>query len=173
MRQKEDGLDVRKQYRIRSYKSGQDEMFRLEIKHRVKDRIRKESCRLSRDEVQRILRNEPVLEQYSPERPVLNRFESERYMRMLSPVIIVEYDRIPYVYSDGNVRVTMDRNICGSVQTEMFMETKMASIPILETGYHLLEIKYDEYLPDVIVNFLDNQLSSLNGGDARLQKRRF
>lgn len=94
-------------------------------------------------------------------------------MRMLSPVIIVEYDRIPYVYSDGNVRVTMDRNICGSVQTEMFMETKMASIPILETGYHLLEIKYDEYLPDVIVNFLDNQLSSLNGEDARLQKRRF
>ena len=43
MKQKEDGLDERKKYRIRSYLSGMDERFRLEIKYRNRDKIRKES----------------------------------------------------------------------------------------------------------------------------------
>ena len=41
MKQKEDGLDERKKYRIRSYLSGMDERFRLEIKYRNRDKIRK------------------------------------------------------------------------------------------------------------------------------------
>lgn len=152
MRQKEDGMDIRKKYRIRSYESGQDEAFRLEIKHRVKDKIRKESCMLSRDEVQRVLADKSVSEKwgYDVERPVLNRFELERETRILSPAVIVEYDRIPYIYPDGNVRITMDRNICGSIQTERFLEKDISMVPILDVGHHLLEIKYDEYLPDVI-----------------------
>lgn len=152
MKQKEDGLDCRKKYRIRSYLQGMDEMFHLEIKHRVKDRIRKEVCRLTAEEVRRILEGKPL--DYgcgsAAENSVRNRFELARESMLLQPAVIVEYDRIPYVYSEGNVRITVDRNICGLPETDRFMEQDIMAIPILERGYHLLEVKYDEYLPDVI-----------------------
>ena len=66
------------------------------------------------------------------------------------PAVIVEYDRVPYVYPDGNVRITIDRNICASPDTGEFLRQDIVTVPVLERGYHLLEVKYDEYLPDFI-----------------------
>ena len=132
MKQKEDGLDERKKYRIRSYLQGEDESFHLEIKHRAGDRIRKESCVLTREEVRTVL-DGGFLEygkygkDASAQESVRNRFEAARETLLLGPAVIVEYDRIPYVYPEGNVRITMDRNISGS-----------------------LESQFDEYLPDVL-----------------------
>ena len=152
VKQKQDGLDCRKKYRIRSYRQGMDGVFHLEIKHRVRDRIRKESCILSPEEVRRILAEEPVAygTDSTPGSSVRNRFEAARERMLLQPAVIVEYDRVPYVYPEGNVRITIDRNICGCPETNRFMETDIMAIPILERGCHLLEVKYDEYLPDVI-----------------------
>lgn len=147
--QKEDGVDYRRKYRIRSYPGGEEEYLHLEIKHRVKDKIRKESCMVSRSEVQQILNDLPLEDAFEGE-SVLRRFEYERECSLLKPSVIVEYDRIPYVCADGNVRITIDRNICASMQTERFLEPEIMGIPILETGHHLLEIKYDEYLPYTI-----------------------
>ncbi len=155
MKQKEDGLDERKKYRIRSYLQGEDESFHLEIKHRAGDRIRKESCVLTREEVRTVL-DGGFLEygkygkDASAQESVRNRFEAARETLLLGPAVIVEYDRIPYVYPEGNVRITMDRNICGSPETHKFMEKDLTAVPVLERGRHLLEVKYDEYLPDVL-----------------------
>lgn len=155
MKQKEDGLDERKKYRVRSYLRGGDEAFHLEIKHRVGDRIWKESCMLTREEVSLVLNG--VFLEYgkngtgSPvQESVRNRFETARETLLLKPAVIVEYDRIPYVYPEGNVRITLDRNICGSPETRKFMEKELTAVPVLERGRHLLEVKYDEYLPDVL-----------------------
>lgn len=155
MKQKEDGVDCRKKYRIRSYCEGLDDMFHLEIKHRVKDKIWKESCILTAEETRKALEGNPL--EYAgkeTEKAVLNQFELARDTLLLQPAIIVEYDRVPYIYPEGNVRITMDRNICASSDTEKFMEKDISAIPILDRGYHLLEIKYDEYLPDVIKHAL-------------------
>lgn len=150
MRQKEDGLDERKKYRIRSYLSGMDERFHLEIKFRNRDKIRKESCELTPEEVHKILRGEAVDGAYGPGRAVLSQFELARERRLLGPAVIVEYDRVPYVYPAGNVRITMDRNICASPDTGEFMKKDIVTVPVLERGFHLLEVKYDEYLPDFL-----------------------
>lgn len=151
IKQKEDGIDYRKKYRIRSYMEGQDEQFSLEIKYRVKDKIRKESCPISREETAVILEGKSLENAYEkPERKVLRQFEAARDSLCLEPAVIVEYDRIPYIYPEGNVRITLDKNICASTENRKFMERDIMATPILETGYHLLEIKYDEYLPDVI-----------------------
>lgn len=151
VKQKEDGIDYRKKYRIRSYHEGADEQFSLEIKYRVKDKIRKETCMLTREETSAILEGKPLDDAYADqERKVLHQFEATRDSFCLQPAVIVEYDRIPYVYPEGNVRITLDKNICASTENKKFMERDLPAIPILETGYHLLEIKYDEYLPDVI-----------------------
>lgn len=150
MKQKEDGIDNRKKYRIRSYLSGMDEIFHLEIKYRLRDKVRKEACDLTKEETGKILEGIPIEEAYSSERTVLRQFELARDSMLLQPAVIVEYDRVPYVYPEGNVRITIDRNICASPATGAFMKQDIVTVPILERGFHLLEIKYDEYLPDVL-----------------------
>ncbi len=150
MKQKEDGLDERKKYRIRSYLSGMDERFRLEIKYRNRDKIRKESCHVTAEEVEKILRGEAIPAAYDSGRAVLAQFELARERMLLAPAVIVEYDRTPYVYPEGNVRITMDRNICASPDTGAFLRQDIVTIPVLERNIHLLEVKYDEYLPDFL-----------------------
>lgn len=150
MKQKEDGIDERKKYRIRSYLSGMDKSFRLEIKYRNRDKIRKESCDLTAEEVGKILRGESVEAAYDSGRAVFAQFELARERMLLSPAVIVEYDRTPYVYPEGNVRITMDRNICASPDTGEFLRKDIVTVPVLERGAHLLEVKYDEYLPDFL-----------------------
>jgi len=150
MRQKEDGLDERKKFRLRSYLSGRDESFHLEIKYRNRDKIRKESCDLTPQETEKVLRGEALENAYHTGRKVLAQFELAREQLLLMPAVIVEYDRVPYVYPDGNVRITIDRNICASPDTGEFLRQDIVTVPVLERGYHLLEVKYDEYLPDFI-----------------------
>lgn len=55
----------------------------------------------------------------------------------------------------GNVRITFDRNIAASVDFSNFFEKEMQKIPLLPPGEHLLEVKYDEYLPTVLKQQLD------------------
>lgn len=160
-KQKEDGLDERSKYRIRSYGQGMDEDFRLEIKHRVRDRISKESCSLPAEWVKCLLRGEDIVngcekvgEGTRYDNGVLNRFLIAWETQFLRPAVIVEYDRTPYVYPEGNVRITFDRNICGGPQVEHFTKRDAMVMPILDRGYHLLEVKYDEFLPDIIRHVL-------------------
>ena len=79
--------------------------------------------------------------------------------RLLQPKIIVEYDRAPYIYPDGNVRITFDRNIRSGAQSLEFGESRIALRPIMETSRHLMEVKFDEFLPDWIHRTL--QLDSM------------
>ena len=78
---------------------------------------------------------------------------------LLKPKIIVEYDRVPYVYKLGNVRITLDKNISSSDRIENFLDKEIYKRPIMPAGQHVLEVKFDEFLPDYIYRVL--QLDSL------------
>lgn len=45
--------------------------------------------------------------------------------RLLPPKVIVEYDRVPYIYPQGNVRITLDENIRSSSRVELFLEDQI------------------------------------------------
>ena len=68
--------------------------------------------------------------------------------QLLRPKCIVAYTRECFVYPPGNVRVTLDMNICGSNNVKEFLNP---DLPFLQT-YHdsILEVKWDEYLPQII-----------------------
>lgn len=76
-------------------------------------------------------------------------------LRGLYPKSIVEYDRSTYIFNAGNVRITFDRNIRGSRKINDFWQEKIDEIPLLEKDVHVLEVKYDEFLPQFIYNILD------------------
>ena len=67
----------------------------------------------------------------------------------LRPKTIVDYTREPFVFAPGNVRVTLDYDIRTGLQcTELF---DLGTVTVPASGNPiLLEVKWDEYLPDVI-----------------------
>ena len=87
--------------------------------------------------------------------PLLQKLLLQMRTRLLRPVIIVDYDRVPYVCKDGNVRITMDKNISASRQLDQFLEPVIPKRPVMEKGSHILEVKYDEFLPDYIKTSLE------------------
>ena len=72
------------------------------------------------------------------------------------PVQIVEYERIAMVERNGNVRVTFDRNIGGTNQIHTFFNEILPITPALPVGMHILEVKYDEFLPNPIKEVLNS-----------------
>ena len=75
--------------------------------------------------------------------------------RLLRPVVIVDYERIPYVYQNGNVRVTFDMNMSSSADLFRFWDENLPKRPVMPPGMHLMEVKFDEYLPDFIYRGLN------------------
>ena len=75
-------------------------------------------------------------------------------MSRLQTVQIVEYERVAFVEELGNVRVTLDRNIGGSSKVADFAKPEVELLPALPVGMHILEVKYDELLPDQITRIL-------------------
>ena len=144
----DDGLDLKRKYRIRIY-NGSDEVIRLERKKKRDSRAHKKTCLLTREEADRLIRGE-YLRDLSRKDELLKEFTAEMMMKRLRPVIIVEYDRIPYVYDAGNVRITLDLNIRSSTDIGSFFTGTDFRRAVLPEGMQLLEVKYDDVLPDFI-----------------------
>lgn len=148
MMENEIGTDPREKFRIRIYNHN-PERITLELKKKEHMMTQKHSCRLTREQCEMLMQGEPlpVSSEYPP---VLQKLLLLMRTRRMEPKVIVEYDRIPYVEKVGNVRVTLDRNISSSVDISHFLEESVIKRPILPAGQHVLEVKYDEFLPDYI-----------------------
>ena len=153
MRENEDGIDNRRKYRIRIYE-GDDSVIRLEKKIKFRGMTKKVEADISRQDCLIYLSGGvPVLQGQDP---VLKKeLYGEIRARGMHPVPIVEYDRYAFVEPCGNVRITFDRNISCCERTESFLDRKILRMPLLPAGWHVLEVKYDELLPEYISDVLD------------------
>ena len=155
--QNENGTEPREKFRIRIY-NGSDEMIRLELKKKSHSMTQKHSCRISKELALSMISGGPIPWSSSMD-PLLQKFYIQQETRLLQPKIIVEYDRIPFVAPDGNVRVTLDLNICASTDFDRFFCSDLGSRPIMPPDLHLLEVKYNQFLPDYIYrSFQSKQL---------------
>ncbi len=148
----EDGTSPREKFRIRIYNSNYEEIH-LELKRKERGKTHKDSCLLTKQQCDSILNGQSLIYQ-NDFPPVLKKFYLLQKTKLLKPKVIVEYEREPYVYKNGNVRVTFDTNIRSSNKVDNFFEHLIASRPIMPLGHHLLEVKYDEFLPDYIYRSL-------------------
>lgn len=153
----EDGTDPREKFRIRIYNHSLDRIT-LECKRKERGKCHKTSCRLTLQQTKMLMEGK-ILPDIANQPPLLRKLTLQMQTRRLRPVVIVEYDRVPYVYPNGNVRVTLDTNIASSSAVNLFLEEKIPTRPVLPVGQQLLEVKFDEYLPDFIYRNL--QLDSL------------
>lgn len=156
-KENENGTDPREKFRIRIYNAS-SEKITLECKRKEKGKTLKTFCPLTLQQAQKLIRGIP-LDNISSQHPVLRKLTLEMLTKRMKPVVIVSYDRKPFVCKDGNVRVTLDMNISSSSAVETFLNKKIPHRLIMPSGQHLLEVKFDEYLPDYIYQGL--QLNSL------------
>ena len=157
LRENEDGTDPREKFRIRIYNHSTRKIT-LECKRKERGKTHKTSCPLTLEQTRQLMAGKP-LPDIASQPPLLQKLTVQMLTRRMRPVVIVEYDRIPYVYKNGNVRITLDTNIRSCSQVEKFLDETLPSRPVMPLGAQLLEVKYDEYLPDFIYRNL--QLHSL------------
>ena len=140
-------------FRIRIYNNS-DDLIELENKKKVCGMTSKDACRIDRELCEKLLSGEAgVLD--AGEQPVWNKFALGWNTRQFRAKVIVDYERTVFVCPLGNVRVTFDRNIASSADYTHFFDQTIKKRPVMPTGIHVLEVKYDEFLPDYIYKSIE------------------
>ena len=145
--EKLNGINVREKYRIRMY-NGDTSMIRLERKFKHGGLGHKDSARLTKEEARAIVSGDVGWMADSNDEVILGLYTRIRN-EGLKPRVIVDYTREPFVFSPGNVRVTLDYNIRTGLGCTDFLNPDCITIPIKGSPC-ILEVKWDNFLPDVI-----------------------
>lgn len=150
------GIMGRSKYRIRLYNDS-DAMIRLERKIKRDAYISKQSAVLTRAEAERLMAGDYDFLYGSPQ-PLCREFYYECAVKMMRPRAIVDYEREPFVYAAGDVRVTFDMDVRAAMLHFDLFDPDLPSIGVLDAGQIILEVKYTELLPGFIQELLPQRL---------------
>ena len=145
--EKVNGINRREKFRIRYY-NGYTGFIHLEKKSKIVNLCNKQSALITAEEAQRIVDNDLGWMMES-DRPLVRELYTKMRGQGLKPKTIVDYTRDPYIFGPGNVRVTLDYNIRTGMGCTDFLNPKCVTVPAGDPVV-ILEVKWDEYLPDII-----------------------
>lgn len=151
--EKQVGMPVRHKYRIRYYNDNRD-FFRLERKSKVGSLCDKVGCSMTRAEIDQLMAGD-VDWMLACDRPLLREVYLRMRTELMAPSVQVHYTREAYVYGPGNVRVTLDTNIRTGLWNTDFLSVDQPRIRTQSDDFTLLEVKFDNYLPDIIRDITD------------------
>lgn len=142
------GLECREKFRIRMYNCD-DSYIMLEKKSKFSHLCGKTGCRLTREEVEMLLAGDFgwLLKK---ENPVCQELYARMQNQMLRPKVIVDYARRAFVYGPGNTRITIDEDVRTGLSSVDFFNPDLVLVPSDIRRPVILEVKYDEYLPDLV-----------------------
>ena len=147
LREKQDGVNIREKFRIRYY-NGDTSFIVLEKKSKINGLCAKKSFQITKEESQKIVDGN-LGWMVDSGKPLCQELYSKMMSQGLRPKTIVDYTRDPFVFAPGNVRVTIDYNIrTGAFRTD-FLNPETLTLPAGDSPI-ILEVKWDEYLPDII-----------------------
>lgn len=150
----ENGVDNREKYRIRIYNHS-PERISLEVKRKIRGKTGKKACLISRKQCLELMDGR-IPDEISPAQHTLHKLAYLMAVRLMRPAVIVDYDRVPYVYrpGDANVRVTFDSNIRSVRDVHSFLDKEIQGRGVLPVGWALMEVKFDSFLPDEVHELL-------------------
>jgi hypothetical protein len=151
------GTQKRYKYRIRIYNDS-DTVINLERKLKYDNYIAKEKAALTRNEVYSILEGRYTFLRDSPQ-PLCREFYYECIAKVLRPQVIVDYEREPFVFYPGDIRITFDRCIrAGNASFDIF-DKNLPTMETLQPGYLVMEVKFSDFLPKLIKKALPTDAS--------------
>lgn len=147
LREKIDGVEGREKFRIRYYNEDTD-FIRLEKKSKFHGLCDKQSAGLTREQTINICAGGFSFLK-AEESSLLRELYAKMTYQVLRPKVIVDYDREPYIYSSGNVRITFDSEIRTGIYHNRLFDGPLLTAPT-EPGTIIMEVKYDAFLPEII-----------------------
>jgi hypothetical protein len=154
--EKQAGILTRKKFRIRIYNIDKS-VIKLENKSRVGQFIHKESATLTYDMYCSIVNGDIEFLNLSNNK-LFREFYLQLKTQILKPNVIVDYIREAYIYDVSNIRITFDKFLKTGLNRLDLFNKDLPTVDVMEEPKMILEIKYDQFLPDFIKNLL--QISS-------------
>lgn len=150
LREKIDGINNREKFRLRVY-DNDFSFIRLEKKSKKNGLCQKLNAKISPAECELIISGGLTLAACRAE-PLLVELYAKMQFQRLKPKTIVEYWREAFIYPPGNVRVTLDSDLRTGLSSIDFLNPDAPLIKAHNTI--ILEVKYDEFLPEIIANII-------------------
>jgi len=145
---KQSGDLFRQKYRMRIYDLSADKI-KFEIKNKRNNQIFKETASISRESGYRIIDGE-YGELLKYENPILNKIYKKFTEKQYKPRVIIDYDRDAFIYDFFNTRITIDKNLHSNNTDFDLFSANLHTIPVVLEGKQILEIKYENVLPEYI-----------------------
>lgn len=155
--EKDAGVLRRKKYRIRIYDCS-DSSIKLERKKKFGSYIFKEDAPLTRDEVYQILDGNYGFLLKSPH-SLCREFYVECMSNVMRPRTIVDYEREPWIMDEGTVRITFDMDVRAAIGSYDIFDASLPALPVLEPGKCVMEVKFTEFLPQIVREILPDRAS--------------
>lgn len=151
------GINNREKFRIRYY--NEDLSFiRLEKKSKIKGLCAKISAPLTSEQTQSIINGDFEFLKESTHALHQELYAKMKY-ELLRPKTIVDYTREAYIYEVGNVRITFDKQIRTGMTSIDALNIDLPTVEGLDSNLMILEVKFDEFLPQFITDILQNNYS--------------
>ncbi len=142
------GIQKRYKYRIRIYNDS-DTVIHLERKLKYSSCTAKEKAILTRNDVYSILEGRYAFLRNSSQ-PLCREFYYECITKVLRPQVVVDYEREPFVFCPGDIRITFDRCIrAGNASFDIF-DKNLPTMETMDGGCLVMEVKYSGFLPKMI-----------------------
>lgn len=171
LREKIDGVQKREKFRIRWYNDDLS-FIKLEKKFKYNSLCKKDSAVLTENEFRALLSGDKSWMMNRTE-PCVRELYLKMNLQQLKPRVLVSYIREPYIFKAGNVRLTFDSKIRSNLFGDNFIEN-MHDIEVTEpSGGMILELKYDEFLPDIIACLVQSESLRLQAFSKYGQSRIF
>ncbi|MDY7224453.1 polyphosphate polymerase domain-containing protein [Halalkalibacterium halodurans] len=151
LQQKKEGFYNRDKFRVRLY-DYHFEFLNLEKKSKRNNLTFKQKCRITADEYEQV-RSGDIAWMKNDSRQLIQDLYYQMMLFQLKPMTVVDYEREAFVYPYGNVRVTFDSSIKTSIRNNDVLNPHLAMVDT-NPDIVILEVKYDEFLPDVIRRLL-------------------
>lgn len=144
------GTNNRYKFRIRCYDL-KPETLRLEKKIRKGNFIQKEMQLLDESQYKSIITGHLLT---VGKTKLINELALNQRMKVLTPRVIVTYDREAFIIEGTNIRITFDKNLRMRIGTVEVFELPDKEMMIFKDDRMILEVKYDNYLPSHIKDIL-------------------
>lgn len=153
------GVFDRRKYRIRTY-NNDTAYINLECKEKYNRWIVKNAARIDESTCEALLNGHvSVLDNRCES--VLKDFYCAAKESGLHCKITVDYHRDAFVYPASNLRITFDKNLRASGLTGFSVvvpkNKEELSIPIYQNNSVIMEIKFDEFMPEIIRSVIPHE----------------
>jgi hypothetical protein len=151
--QKQSGFLHRRKFRLRVYDNPTSDVVKFEIKSKAGQLVSKDSVSISKKDAESVIKGDfSCLLNYS--NAVLNDIYATFMSRIYRPKVIVEYDRVAFVYPVANTRITFDKNLRSGINNLDLFSNDKELMPVILEKKQVMEVKFDSHLPAYLSHVL-------------------